>query len=49
MSFLQTVWLKLSFLDKAVIIVNLVAITIYFVQRNRKKRALAKTNEGGRE
>ncbi len=41
MSILQTIWLKLTFLDKAVIAINIVLVTVYFVSRRRKQRALA--------
>lgn len=39
---LETIWLKLTLFDKAVIGINLILLTVYLVSRHRKKkRALA--------
>lgn len=51
MSLLQTIWLKLTWLDKAVIVANIVLLTVFFVSWRRKQRALAaaKKSSDGRE
>lgn len=46
---LQTIWLKLTLLDKAVIFANLGLVTAYFVSRRRKRRAIAETEAKKRE
>jgi hypothetical protein len=38
---LETIWQNLTWADKAMIGANVVAATIYFVSRSRKKRRLA--------
>jgi hypothetical protein len=42
---LQTIWLSLTWTDKAVIAANLVLVVIYFVSRQRKQRALARAKD----
>lgn len=47
MSLLQTIWLKLTWLDKAVIVGNLILLTVFFVSWRRKQRAVAAAKKLG--
>lgn len=47
MSLLQTIWLKLTWTDKAVIVANLVLLAIFLVSWRRKQRAHAETKKLG--
>lgn len=48
MSILQTIWLKLTWLDKAVIVGNIILLTVFFVSWRRKQRALAEAATAAR-